>query len=83
MNDRWKRDRQHSLLNGIETGLDIRESCATAITCVVHYYSERFGTFYGLLNDAVGSSVYTSSNSRMINEQLIVRDMEGSDRGII
>jgi hypothetical protein len=34
-----------------------------------------------LFNDAVSSSVYIASNARVINEELIGKNVEGSARG--
>jgi hypothetical protein len=37
----------------------------------------------GLFNDAVSSTDYIASNDRVINENLIGKDMEGSGRRLI
>jgi hypothetical protein len=42
-----------------------------------------FSFICGLFNNAVSRSGNTASSGRMINEQWIGKDMEGSGRGLI
>jgi hypothetical protein len=56
----------------------------SALCFTLHIYVHKLILLiFGLFNDTVISFVYEASNCRMISEQQIRKDMEGSRQGLI